>query len=110
MDKQSSKTILGSALLISALTVAAAYAIFFCYALSQNQAIEYEGPCLWASTQIARALNPYPLSPLSQSPYTVIIYPRSTLSSVHSLSMVSQTISAQADIHRSQSPYRCFLL
>ncbi len=75
MDKQSSKTILGSALLISALTVAAAYAMFFCYALSQNQAIEYEGPCLWASTQIARGLNPYPLSTLSQSPYTVIIYP-----------------------------------
>lgn len=75
MDKQSSKTILGSALLISALTVAAAYALFFCYALSQNQAIEYEGPCLWASTQIAHGLNPYPLSTLSQSPYTVIIYP-----------------------------------
>lgn len=76
MDKQSSKTILGSAvLLISALSVAAAYAMFFCYALSQNQAIEYEGPCLWASTQIARGLNPYPLSTLSQSPYIVIIYP-----------------------------------
>lgn len=76
MVKQSSKPLLVSAvLLISALAVAAAYLLFFCFALNQNQAIEYEGPCLWASTQIARGLNPYPLSTLSHSPYAVIIYP-----------------------------------
>lgn len=55
-----------------------AYLLFFAVALSPQTgswAIEYEGPCLWASTMLARGLNPYPPAGLTASPFQVIIYP-----------------------------------
>lgn len=65
-------------LVLSSLACLIAYLLFFKVALSWQThmwAIEYEGPCLWASTMLARGLNPYPPEGLITSPYQVVIYP-----------------------------------
>lgn len=76
-DSRQSRLIL-VALALSSLACLTAYLLFFRIALapeSSTWAIEYEGPCLWASTMIARGLNPYPPEGLMMSPFQVIIYP-----------------------------------
>lgn len=51
------------------------YFLYSNYALQNEMAIEYEGPCLWAASRIFHGHNPYPLESLSRSPFAVIIYP-----------------------------------
>lgn len=60
---------------LSLILVALPYLMFGSYALSTENAIEYEGPCLWAASRLAQGLNAYPGELLQESPYSVIIYP-----------------------------------
>lgn len=56
--------------------VVALYALtWYCYLFVRTASIGYEGPILWAATQLAAGQNIYPVSALTAQPWITILYP-----------------------------------
>ena len=75
MIKYKAKTVSAIALIIVTVGFAITYGVNWWAALSYPNAIEYEGPMLWAANALTHSQNIYDPERLINAPWAVITYP-----------------------------------